>query len=71
MDQQAKAFCVVGGTDCYAEVWTVFFSESPSGIMHLRGDIWPHVISAGHKERIAYLHFSKGVLRERLGLFAF
>ena len=71
MNEQAEAFCVVGGADCYAECRAVFLSVSPCCVMDLGGDVRPHVICTRHKERVSDLHFCEWILGEWFGLFNF
>jgi hypothetical protein len=71
MNEQAEAFCVVGRSDCYSKSRLMFFAKAASRVVDLCGAVRPHVTRARHEKRIPNLHAKKGVLRERLRLFAF
>lgn len=71
MHHKAEASGVVGGADCYAETWRMFFTKAASRVVDLGSEVVAEVVRARHEKGVSFLHVGKRVLSERRRLFAF
>lgn len=62
MHHEAEASGVVGGADCYAKTWRMFFTKAASRVVDLGCEVVSEVVRTWHEKGVSFLHVGKRVL---------